>query len=122
VVVTVGETLTEPEAPDAEKPVPLQFVALALLHVSVEERPLGIELAEAERIATGAGAVAACATTTLVGTGWKELIWAEAGAVRQSAANAKVESRFIRLPSFVCPRFFFPVPLCHSARNSCLLL
>jgi hypothetical protein len=61
VAVTVGETLTEPDVPDAEKPVPLHAVALALLQVSVEDRPLEIEGAEAERIAVGLGAVAACA-------------------------------------------------------------
>ena len=62
-VVAVGETVRDPEGPDAEKPVPLQVVALALLHMSVEDRPLGIERAKAERVAVGAGAVAACATT-----------------------------------------------------------
>jgi hypothetical protein len=63
VVVTVGETLRDPEAPDAGKPAPLQVLALVLLHISVEDWPLGIEGAKAERVAVGAGAVAACSTT-----------------------------------------------------------
>jgi Transposase domain (DUF772) len=48
--------------PDAEKPVPLQVLALVLLHMSVADWPLGIERAKAERTAVGAGGVAACAT------------------------------------------------------------
>jgi len=39
VVLTVGETGTDPEAPDGEKPVPLQEVALVDVHVSVDEAP-----------------------------------------------------------------------------------
>lgn len=66
-VVAIGETLREPEAPDAEKPVPLQEVALALLHMSVEDLPFGIERAKAERVAAGAGAVAASATAVAEG-------------------------------------------------------
>jgi hypothetical protein len=62
VVVAVGETVRDPDGPDAEKPVPLQVLAFVLLHMSVAERPLGIEGAKAERVAVGAGAVAACAT------------------------------------------------------------
>ena len=38
-VLTVGETGTDPEAPDGEKPVPLQEVALVDVHVSVDEAP-----------------------------------------------------------------------------------
>jgi hypothetical protein len=62
VVVAVGVTVRDPEGPDAEKPVPLQVLAFVLLHMSVEDRPLGIERPKAERVAVGAGAVAACAT------------------------------------------------------------
>jgi hypothetical protein len=39
VVFTVGETRRDPEAPDGEKPVPLQEVALVDDHVSVDEAP-----------------------------------------------------------------------------------
>ena len=39
VVLTVGETETDPEAPDGEKPAPLQEVALVDDHESVEEAP-----------------------------------------------------------------------------------
>jgi hypothetical protein len=67
VVVAVGETVTDPEAPDAGKPVPLQLFAFVLLHMSVEDWPLGIEGAKAESFAVGAG-VAACATTTVGGS------------------------------------------------------
>ena len=61
-VVAVGETVTDPEGPDAEKPVPLQVFAFVLFHMSVADWPLGIERPKAERVAVGAGAVAACAT------------------------------------------------------------
>ncbi len=61
-VVAVGVTVRDPEGPDAEKPVPLQVLAFVLLHMSVADWPLGIERAKAERVALGAGAVAACAT------------------------------------------------------------
>jgi hypothetical protein len=67
VVVAVGVTVRDPEAPDAEKPVPLQVLAFALLHMSVEDWPLAIERPKAERVAVGAGAVAACATTIAEG-------------------------------------------------------
>jgi hypothetical protein len=60
VVVAVGETVRDPEAPEAEKPVPLQVLAFVLLHTSVADWPFGIERAKAERVAVGA--VAACAT------------------------------------------------------------
>ncbi len=61
-VVAVGVTVRDPEGPDAEKPVPLQVFAFVLLHMSVADWPLGIERPKAERVAVGAGAVAACAT------------------------------------------------------------
>jgi len=38
-VLTAGETKEDPEAPDGEKPVPLQEVALVDDHVSVDEAP-----------------------------------------------------------------------------------
>jgi hypothetical protein len=66
VVVAVGVTVTDPEGPDAEKPVPLQFLAFVLLHISVADWPLGIERPKAERVAVGAG-VAACATAIAEG-------------------------------------------------------
>jgi hypothetical protein len=39
VVLTVGETETDPETPVGEKPVPLQAVALVDDHESVDEAP-----------------------------------------------------------------------------------
>jgi hypothetical protein len=39
VVLTVGETKADPAAPEGEKPVPLQEVALVDDHVSVDEAP-----------------------------------------------------------------------------------
>jgi hypothetical protein len=63
VVVAVGETVRDPEGPGAEKPVPLQVFAFVLLHISVADWPLGTERAKAERVAVGAAAVAACATS-----------------------------------------------------------
>ncbi len=39
VVLTVGETEEDPEAPDGEKPTPVQLVALVDDHVSVDEAP-----------------------------------------------------------------------------------
>src|SRR5271166_6281818 len=42
VVLTVGETKRDPEAPDGEKPTPLQEVALVDDHVSVDEAPGGM--------------------------------------------------------------------------------
>jgi hypothetical protein len=39
VVLLVGETRLDPEAPDGEKPTPLQEVALVDDHVSVDEAP-----------------------------------------------------------------------------------
>ncbi len=41
VVVTVGETETDPEAPDGENPTPLQEIALVDDHESVDEAPGG---------------------------------------------------------------------------------
>jgi hypothetical protein len=68
VVVAVGVTVRDPEGPDAEKPVPLQVFAFVLLHMSVADLPLGIERAKAERVAVGAGAIAACATAIADGS------------------------------------------------------
>jgi hypothetical protein len=55
VVVTPGETARDPEAPDGENPfpVPLQVVALALVHVRVDDRPFGIEVGDAEKVTVG---------------------------------------------------------------------
>ncbi len=39
VVLSVGETEEDPEAPDGEKPTPVQEVALVDDHVSVDEAP-----------------------------------------------------------------------------------
>ena len=39
VVVTLGETETDPDVPDGEKPVPAQEVALVDDHESVDEAP-----------------------------------------------------------------------------------
>ena len=39
VVLTVGETERDPEAPDGEKPTPVQEVALVDDHDSVDEAP-----------------------------------------------------------------------------------
>jgi hypothetical protein len=39
VVLTVGETETDPDVPDGEKPTPLQDVALVDDHESVAEAP-----------------------------------------------------------------------------------
>ena len=61
-VVAVGVTVTDPEGPDAKKPVPLHVLAFVLLHMSVADWPLGIERPKAERLAVGAGAIVACAT------------------------------------------------------------
>ena len=60
-VVAVGETVRDPEGPDAEKPVPLQVFAFALLHTSVADWPLGIERPKAESCAwTASCGVAGC--------------------------------------------------------------
>jgi len=94
-VVAVGETVTDPEGPDAKKPVPLQVVALALLHISVEDRPLGTERAEAERAAVGAGAVAACATPiaeALVGCEGAPTFWGGTSGPISCSAGACVEA------------------------------
>ena len=60
-------TVRDPEGPDAEKPVPLQVFAFVLFHMSVADWPLEIERPKAERVAVGAGAAAACATTITEG-------------------------------------------------------
>ena len=73
-VVAVGETVRDPEGPDAEKPVPLQVLAFVLLHMSVADWPLGTERAKAERVAVGAGAVAACATESADAGGERAVI------------------------------------------------
>jgi hypothetical protein len=39
VVLAVGETEEDPEAPDGEKPTPVQEVALVDVHESVDEAP-----------------------------------------------------------------------------------
>ncbi len=50
-----GETAIDPEGRDGENPfpVPLQAVALALDQVSVDDRPFGIEVGDAERVTVG---------------------------------------------------------------------
>ena len=55
VVVTVGETDVLPEVPDAVKPLPVQLVALVLLHVSVEDCPLVMDVGFADIVAVGTG-------------------------------------------------------------------
>ena len=52
-----GETDTLPEVDPAVKPVPVQLVALVLLHVSVDDLPPGIDAGLAEREAVGMGVV-----------------------------------------------------------------
>ena len=53
-VVAVGETDTDPEVvPPVEKPVPVQEVALADDHVSVEDWPLVMLVGLAVRVAVG---------------------------------------------------------------------
>ena len=65
VVVTVGETDAEPVVPLAVKPVPVQLVAFVLLHVSVEDCPLVMDVGFAERVAVGTG-VPACVVALAV--------------------------------------------------------
>jgi hypothetical protein len=57
VVAAVGETEADPDVPDGEKPfpVPLQAVALALDQESVDDRPFGTEVEDAEKVTVGAG-------------------------------------------------------------------
>jgi hypothetical protein len=54
-VVSDGVTTIEPEVPFGVKLVPLQSVAFVLLHVSVDDSPVFIDLLEAERVAVGVG-------------------------------------------------------------------
>jgi hypothetical protein len=54
-VVTVGETLVEPEVPLAVKLVPVQEVALVELQVRVDDWLEVMDVGEAERVAVGAG-------------------------------------------------------------------
>jgi hypothetical protein len=59
VVVTVGETDTDPDvAPPVEKPVPVQEVAFVDDHVSVEDWPLVMLVGLAEREAVAPDTVA----------------------------------------------------------------
>jgi hypothetical protein len=57
--VTVGWTTTEPDVPDAEKPLPAQDVALVELHDSVEDCPslMVFGLADKETVVAGGGVV-----------------------------------------------------------------
>ncbi len=57
VVATRGETARDPDVPDGENPfpVPLQAVALALDQASVDDRPLGTEVGDAEKVTVGTG-------------------------------------------------------------------
>ena len=57
VVVTLGETETEPEVPLAVKPVPVQDVALVEDQVRVEELPGATEVGDAESVAVAAGTI-----------------------------------------------------------------
>ena len=54
VVVLAGETVAEPEVPEAVKPVPVHEVAFVELHESVADPPAEIEVGFAERVAVGA--------------------------------------------------------------------
>ena len=53
VAVAVGETVTDPDVPEAVKPEPVQLVAFVELQVSVAEEPVVIEVGLAERVAVG---------------------------------------------------------------------
>jgi hypothetical protein len=55
VVVALGQTAKDPDAPDGEKPfpVPLHEVALALVQASVDESLLGIEVGDADNVTVG---------------------------------------------------------------------
>jgi hypothetical protein len=57
--VTLGETTTEPEIPDAVKPVPVHDEALVELHDRVDDWPALIDcgLADSEAVTTGGGVV-----------------------------------------------------------------
>ena len=63
--MTVGETEVLPEVPLAVKLVPVQLVALVLLHVSVEDCPDVIDVGLAESVAVGTG-VPACVVALAV--------------------------------------------------------
>jgi hypothetical protein len=54
VVLVVGETETDPETPDGEKPAPLQAVALVDDHESVDEAPEAMLLGFAPNTSVGA--------------------------------------------------------------------
>jgi hypothetical protein len=54
VVLTVGETEADPEAPDAEKPAPLQEVALVDDQDSVDEAPVATYAGFAPKMTVGA--------------------------------------------------------------------
>jgi hypothetical protein len=56
VVAVFGETAIDPEGPAGENPfpVPLQAVALALDQESVDDRPFGIDVGDAEKVTVGA--------------------------------------------------------------------
>ena len=58
-MVTVGETTTEPDVPDAAKPPPSQDEAFVELHDRVEDCPAVIDPgpADNEAVAAGGGAV-----------------------------------------------------------------
>lgn len=58
-VVCAGETPTEPDVPEAVKPVPVQEEAFVEFHERVEDWPLAMEVGLAARDAVGAGAVTA---------------------------------------------------------------
>jgi len=66
-VVTVGETVVEPDVPGALKPLPVQLVAFVLLQVSVEDCPLVIEVGFAESVAVGCGLFAVTVTVAVAG-------------------------------------------------------
>jgi hypothetical protein len=55
-VVVEGDTTSDPEGPDGEKPfpVPLQAVAFALVQVSVDDRVFGTEVGDADKVTVGA--------------------------------------------------------------------
>jgi hypothetical protein len=54
VVVTVGQTASDPETPDGEKPVPLQEVALVDDHDIIDEAPRAMPLGLALNESVGA--------------------------------------------------------------------
>ena len=58
-MLAIGVTATEPDVPDAVKPVPVHEVALVELQVSVEELPCVTELGFAVSVTVGASWVIA---------------------------------------------------------------